>query len=375
MKTSTLRVHSALLLSGLILTGPLSARTFVYVSEANSGNVARYELNDQTGALNLLGKTSAGGKVMPMALSADQRHLYAAVRSQPLRLISWNIDAHSGALTHQSEIPAAASYPYISTDIQNRFLLTASYDGGVAHVYRIDNKNKLTSPPAAAYPTGHAAHSVIADATGKSLYVGVLGTDRVLQLNLSPSGSLSPIGPGSVGTESGNGPRHSVISPDNHFLYNLGEMGGIITQFRRHRDGALEKVAEWHCAVAKKYNLQQGRERPAGYSDTTPRIWAADIKITPDGKFLYVTERTSSTVSGYRVNQVDGSLTFIDSWPVEKQPRGMNVTADGRWLVVSGERSHTIGSYAINKQSGVLTLAGEAPVGSGANWVIAATYS
>lgn len=373
MKSLLRPAHSVLLL-GLTFAEPLSAQTFVYVSEANSGNVARYTLNEKTGALKLLGKTPADGKVMPMALSADQRHLYAAIRSQPLRLVSWNINAKTGALTNASEVAAAASYPYISTDKQGRFLLAASYDGGVAHVYRLDSKGQVTSPQVAAYQTGHAAHSVITDMTGHSLYVGVLGTDRVLQLNLGSEGSLTPVGSGYAQTEAGNGARHSVISPDNRFLYNIGEMGGIITQFRRHDDGALEKVAQWPCAVAKKYNLQTGRERQAGSNDPTPRIWAADIKITPDSKFLYVTERTSSTVTGYRVNEKDGNLTLIDSWPVEKQPRGINVTADSRWLIVSGEKSRTIGSYAIDTQSGTLKLAGEAPIGPGANWVTLVSY-
>ncbi|WP_311778958.1 MULTISPECIES: lactonase family protein [Pantoea] len=364
-----LALRHSLLLLGMVCSSSLLAQTFVYVSAADDGNIARYALNDQTGALKRLGETPAGGKVMPMAIGPDKKTLYAAVRSEPMRLVSWSVNRKTGALTPASESVAAASYPYISLDRQGRFLLAASYDSGVVHVYRLSAHGKVVTPFVEEVKTGHAAHSVIVDATSRFAYVGVLGTDRVLQLALHQDGQLTPVGEGFAATGEKSGPRHSVLSPDNRFLYNIGEMSGRITQFARQPDGALQKIAEYPSAVAEKYHLQHGVERTASYNDTTPRIWAADIKITPDGRFLYVSERTSSTVTGYRVSQQDGKLQLIDSWPVEKQPRGIAVTPDGRWLIASGEKSAVIGSYAIAKESGALRRVAEAPVGRDANWV------
>ena len=366
---NTLALRRSILLLGMAFSGPLLAQTFVYVSAAEDGDIARYALNDRTGALKLLGETPAGGKVMPMAISPDKQTLYAAVRSKPMRLVSWSINGKTGALTPASESAAAASYPYISLDRQGRFLLAASYDSGLVHVYRLGAGGKVATPFVSEVEAGHAAHSVIVDATNRSAYVGVLGTDRVLQLALHQDGQLTPLGDGFVATAEKNGPRHSALSPDNRFLYNVGEMSGAIVQFARQPDGALTKVADYPSAVAQKYQLQHGVERTASYSDTTPRIWAADIKITPDGRFLYVTERTSSTVTGYRISQQDGKLQLINSWPVEKQPRGIAITPDGRWLIASGEKSAVIGSYGIAKESGELQRVAEAPVGKDANWV------
>lgn len=368
-------IRAAALLASIAASAPVMAQTFVYVSEADDGTIARYALNEQTGALNLLGRTKTAGKVMPMALSADRTQLYAAIRSKPLQLESWHIDSKTGDLSPSSSVNAAASYPYISTDPQGRFLLGASYDGDVVHVYRLASDGKVIAPPVGSFKTGHAAHSVIVDARGENAYVGNLGTDRVLQLKLSATGELTALGNGYVKTAAENGPRHSVLSPDNRYLYNIGEMGGIITQFRREASGELVKVAETPNAVAEKHHLEHGKERPANYSDPTPRIWAADIRMTPDGRFLYVSERTSSTISGYRVNKADGKLTLIDSWQVEKQPRGMAITSDGRWLIASGEKSTVTGSYAIDPQSGALKRVGEAPAGRDANWVTTVTYA
>ncbi|WP_343554225.1 beta-propeller fold lactonase family protein [Pantoea sp.] len=366
--------RAATLLATMVASAPLLAQTFVYVSEADDGTIARYALNDQTGALQLLGRTNAGGKVMPMALSADHKHLYAAIRSKPLQLVSWQIDSKTGDLSQSQTVSAAASYPYISTDKQGRFLLGASYDGDIVHVYRLNSDGGISAPPVGSYKTGHAAHSVIVDATGHNAYVGNLGTDRVLQLKLSDNGELSALGNGYVKTSAENGPRHSVLSPDNRYLYNIGEMGGIITQYRRESSGELVKVAETANAVASRYKLEHGRERPPNYSDKTPRIWAADIRLTPDGRFLYVTERTSSTITGYKVNKEDGKLSLIGSWEVEKQPRGIAITDDGRWLIASGEKSTVTGSYEIDQQSGALKKVSEAPAGHDANWVITVSY-
>ncbi|MGB9095876.1 lactonase family protein [Erwinia sp.] len=367
-------LRAATLLASMVASAPLLAQTFVYVSEATDGSIARYSLNEQTGALQLLGHTKANGKVMPMALSADHKHLYAAIRSKPLQLVSWSIDSKTGDLSQSNAVTAAASYPYISTDKQGRFLLGASYDGDIVHVYRLASDGNVISPPVGSYKTGHAAHSVIVDASGKEAYVGNLGTDRVLQLTLSPEGELKALGNGYVKTAAENGPRHSVLSPDNRYLYNIGEMGGIITQFRREASGELVKVAETPNAVAEKYKLEHGKERPADYSDPTPRIWAADIRMTPDGRFLYVSERTSSTVSGYQVNKADGKLTLMGSWQVEKQPRGIAITPDGRWLIASGEKSAVTGSYEIDAKTGALKKVSEAPVGGDANWVTVVSY-
>lgn len=372
---NTLALRQSILLLGMLFSGSLLAQTFVYVSAADDGNIARYRLNDRTGALQRLGDTPAGGKVMPMAVSPDQKTLYAAVRSQPMRLASWSVNSKTGALTPASESAAAASYPYISLDRQGRFLLAASYDGGVVHVYRLGAGGKVVTPFVEEIKTGHAAHSVIVDATNRFAYVGVLGIDRVLQLALHQDGRLTPVGDGSVATADKNGPRHSALSPDNRFLYNIGEMSGAIVQFARQSDGALTKVADYPSAVAEKYHLQHGVERTASYSDATPRLWAADIKVTPDGRFLYVTERTSSTVTGYRINPQDGKLQLIDSWPVEKQPRGIAITPDGRWLIASGEKSGVIGSYAIARESGALRRVAEAPVGRDANWVSIVSFN
>src|SRR6185369_14973288 len=93
------------------------------------------------------------------------------------------------------------------------------------------------------------------------------------------------------------------------------------------------------------------------------------LHLTPNGKFLYAAERTSSSLCAFSVDAATGKLTYLTSTPTEKQPRGFAIEPKGRYMVVSGEKSDTISVYAIDQASGALTLLQKYPTGKGSNWV------
>jgi 6-phosphogluconolactonase len=103
--------------------------------------------------------------------------------------------------------------------------------------------------------------------------------------------------------------------------------------------------------------------------NTDNDIWAADLHLTPNGRFLYASERTSSTIGAFRVDSATGKLTFIGSTPTERQLRGFRIDPTGRFVVVSGERSDMLSTYAIDPENGTLKAVGRYPSGKGANWV------
>lgn len=370
MKSKNMLVKSILLM--LPMSFMSHAGTFVYVSNSDSGKISHYSLNEKTGKMQFVNEIEAGQKAMPTAISPDKKYLYSAIRKQPYNITAWKIDPQTGDLTDKTVNPIETSYAYISTDKTGKYLLGASYDKDVVESYSIDG-TKLSDKPVDIYHTGPHAHSVIVDKTNKSLYVGNLGADHVLQLELDKDGKMTNIGSGYVETAKDNGPRHSVISPDNRFVYNIGEMGGVVTQYERKDDGSLVKVSETLSPVSEKYKLEHGKERPSGYNDPTPRIWASDLKITPNGKWLYVAERTSNTVSGYKVDKKDGKLTLIGVWETEKQPRGIAVDPEGKFLITTGEKSGYVSTYKISKE-GILSKADRVKAGSDdtvndANWI------
>ena len=89
--------------------------------------------------------------------------------------------------------------------------------------------------------------------------------------------------------------------------------------------------------------------------------------MTPNGKFLYITERTSNTLAAFGVDAATGKLTYLGSTPTEKQPRGFAIDPKGRFLIASGEKSDTISVYSIDQASGALKLLQKYP---GGGWVV-----
>jgi 6-phosphogluconolactonase len=116
----------AVLLS-LASSAPVLAGTFVYVSNAEDGDIGMYTLQAD-GSLQPGQRFKANKLVMPMVVSPDKRFLIAAVRSKPFQAYSYSIDKSSGALNLVGTGTLAESYPYIALDRSGRFLLGASYE-------------------------------------------------------------------------------------------------------------------------------------------------------------------------------------------------------------------------------------------------------
>ncbi|WP_024697359.1 lactonase family protein [Pseudomonas avellanae] len=351
----------------------VQASTFAYISSPTDGLISQYRLDEQSGALSLVEQTKAGDQVNPMAISPDGKALFAALRSKPYQVLSFSIEPATGHLKPLSQAPLAESLAYLSTDRSGRFLFGASYGADLLSVQPIDAQHR-PSDSIETYKTGMHAHSVRTDPSNRFVYAGNLGVDRVLQYRLEPKdGKLVPIGDGFVAVPDNTGPRHLAFSSDGKFLYVVGEMSGTVTAFSiNEKTGALKQVSQAD-GIPARLELAPGQARDARNNDLkddpTPRVWAADIRLAPDGKWLFISERTTSSVSVFKVDPAKGSVTFVENYTVEeKQPRNIAVSPNGRWLLVSGEKSDKVGSYAIGA-SGALKRVSEAPSGKGALWI------
>ncbi len=98
-------------------------------------------------------------------------------------------------------------------------------------------------------------------------------------------------------------------------------------------------------------------------------LGVADIHITPNGKWLYVSERNSSTVAAFAVDTQSGSLTYIQNYDTEKIPRGIDIDPRGNYLIVAGQESGYLSVYQINNQSGQLMYLNRYESGQGPNWI------
>ncbi|VTU38745.1 6-phosphogluconolactonase [Variovorax sp. PBS-H4] len=326
----------------------------VYVSNAESGDITVFSLDERTGTLTRRQDVAVGGTLMPMALSPDRRRLYVARRSAPLAVIGFSIDPASGRLAPLGEAPLAHSMAYIATDRSGRHLFSASYGGHLVAVNPIDADGK---PQAARQiiPTGSNAHCVQADAANRHVYATCLGSGVVMHWHFdAASGTLAPAEPAAWEAPPGSGPRHFVFAPGGRFIYLLGELDGSIT------------VLGVDAASGALTALQSLAMLPPGF---TGEPWAADLHLTPDGRFLYACERRSSTLAIIAVDALDGRLAAPRYVPTEAQPRGFAIDARGLFLVAAGQLSHRVTLYAIDPDSGALAVRDTAAAGRDPNWV------
>jgi len=362
------------ILLALASSTPVLAATFVYVSNAEDGEIGMYTLQAD-GSLQPGQRFKAAKVVMPMTVSPDKRFLIAAVRSKPYQAYTYGIDRNSGALNLVGTGPLAESFPYVALDRGGRFLLGASYGAHLVSVNPVGADGRV-GEPLQVIPTARNAHAIRIDNTNRFVFVPHLGTDQVLQFIFDEkSGRLTGNTPPLVQLKQGTGPRHLIISGDNRFVYLLNELTATVTTLALDANTGTLKEIDSVSALPADTKLVTGMPRGAvGAAGAAPRntdndIWASDLHLTPNGRFLYAAERTSSTLGAFRVEAQSGKLTYLGNTPTEKQPRGFRIDPTGRFVVVSGEKSDTISSYAIDTESGALKPIGRYPTGKGSNWV------
>jgi len=355
-------------LMNVLVAGQAFAATFVYVSAAEDGDIGVYALQAD-GSLKPLERAKADKNVMPMSVSRDKKFLVAAVRNKPFSAWTYSIDRKSGALKLVGTGPLAESFPYIFHDRGGKFLLGASYGANLVSVNPVGRDGKV-GKPLQVIPTARNAHSIISDRTNKFVFVPHLGTDQVFQFRFDPkSGKLAANTPPVVQMKAGSGPRHIIVSADNKFVYLLTELTAtVVTLALDAKAGTLTEVSSVSF-LPPDAKFVPGAPRPTPGRDVSNDIWASDLHLAPNGKFLYAAERTGSTISTLGVDAKTGKLTYVASTPTEKQPRGFRIDPAGKYMVVSGEKSDTLSSYAIDASSGALKLIGQYPTGKGSNWV------
>ena len=328
--------------------------TAVYVSNAESGDIHVLHLDEVRGLLTTLQRVEVGGTVMPLALSPNRRVLYAARRSEPLAVLSFAIDARTGALTRLGEAPLPHSMAYITTDRSGRWLFSASYGGNLVAVSPIGAEG-MAQTATQTVPTGPNAHSIVIDASNRFVFSTSLGGGAIHQMLFDAgSGQLVANEPAQLLVRSGASPRHLVLHPNGRVLYAVNEHDAAIDVFTVDPARGTLTLAQTALSL------------PPGFTDTP---WAADLHLTPDGRFLYSSERRSHTIAAFAVDASSGHLIPLGHTPVPPEPRGFNITPDGRWLIAAGQASGSVGLFRIGALSGALAAVGEHAVGRGPNWV------
>lgn len=339
-----------------LLASTAQAATMVYVSNADSRDLYVATLDNASGAVKLVDKVPVTGTAMPLAISPNHRYLYAGLRSLPYSVACFGIDQASGKLIPLATVPLPDNMAYLSTDKTGRFLFGASYTGDRISVNPIGPQGFVQPQPIDVIATRKNAHSIVTDPSNSYVFASNLGGDILLQYKLDPlSGHLTPNATPFVETKHGAGPRHILFHPNGRFVYATNELDGTVNTYK------------FDPAAGTLTLLTSTSVVPAGFTGGAPAT--SDLHATPDGRFLYVAERTSNTIAAFRVDGATGALSLIGNTPTETQPRGFNIDPRGRFLLAVGQKSNGMTAYAINQDTGTLTPLKHYEMGKNPNWV------
>lgn len=327
-------------------------RAFVYVANAESRELLVFRMSPGSGELTLV-QHLLGGKFTTLAYTPDRRFLFAGLRDEPFGIASFAIDPMRGTLQPLGEQRMPGPLAFVSVDRTGRCLLAASYHNDFLAVAMIDADGAICAPHQliASVPK---AHSILAAPTNDFVVAAALGGDRLLAWPFdAASGRLDESKPSELTIDTGAGPRHVRFHPGAQRLFLICELDGSVRSIEYDDSLRFRQVA-----IATVM--------PPGFRG---KRWAAELHVAPSGRFVFGSERTSSTLSAFSVDHESGSLEVQAIVPTERQPRAFAIDPEGRFLYVVGQKSNRLSSYAIDQETGVPTKLNEYAVGQDPCWV------
>lgn len=339
----------------VLLASPSRAATCVYLSVAGENRIAAYEMDEATGKLTHRQDVPTSGGPGSLTVDPQRRFLLAAIRSTG-KLASFRIDPKTGNLTAISEVPAGMDPAYVATDRTGRFLLTAYYVAAKVTVHRIGNDGELSPEPLQSLPTAINAHAILADPSNRFVFVPHTGPTAIFQFRFDAErGRLVPNEPDQLSTGPDTGPRHVCFHTTLSVAYFNNEQGCSVTAYAMDTEGHLKP-------------LQTLSTLPAGVSNENDENSTAGMEITPDGRFLYVSNRGHDSLAAFAVDPETGRLSSLGQTATEKTPRGFGLSPHGNFLFAAGESSGKLAAYRV-AETGQLTRLATYDVGQMPWWV------
>ena len=306
-----------------------------------------------------------------LAISPDHGFLYAASedplsvgpsRDHESYVSAYAIDRKTGKLRLLNSVPSGGtSTCYLSVDRTGRFVLTASYGSGSISILRVKKDGSLGEQAAFVQHIGHSgnqtqAHPSANDVSPDNRFVAVpdLGLDKVLIYHFDPNtGALSPLEPAFAALPPGSGPRHFVFDAAGKYAYLMNELTDIVT------------VYAWDSAQGTLTSLQNVSTELPDYVGTNH---TAEISISPNGKFLYQSNRRlgkddvrgPDTIGVFAIDAGKGTLTPVEHTRTGGiMPRSFAIDPTGNYLLAANEVTNNIVVFKIDETTGKLSKTGK----------------
>jgi len=275
-------------------------------------------------------------------------------------VMAYQINPATGLLTKINEQSTAGRGPaHISIDPRGKFAYISNYGDGSLSVYTINPDGSLGQLADVvkhegiggdpARQKGPHVHSIIPAKDGKFIYASDLGIDKIMIYAVDQkTGKLSPAKTPFAQTGPGSGPRHLALHPSGNFAYSAAELTSTIASFRVDKStGALTA-------------LETLSMLPDGYTGTS---YAADIHFSPDGKFLYASNRGHDSLVIYAVDVKTGKLKLVGFEPTRGgHPRNFCMDKKGEFVFVANRDNDNVVVFKRDQGTGKLTYTAETKV-------------
>ncbi len=337
----------------MVLISTVRADSVLLVSVSGEQRVARFAMDEATGELTPGDGFAVNGAPGPMTISPDGRTLFVSLRSTH-RVASYRIEP--SGFSPLSEIDIGGSGTFVATDRTGRFLFSASYGEGRVAVHRIAEDGSL-GEQVQSIETAKDAHCVVVDRSNRFVFVPHTGPEKIFQFVFDEkTGRLTPNPAGHVDTSdpaAQHEPRHLWFHPTKDIAYVSMEGGSEMGVFRFDPEqGTLTSMGEFLNTLP---------------SDFSGENTTADIELTPDGRYAYVSNRGHNSLAGFRIDATSGGGQSLlpPTTPTADTPRSFNIHSSGKWLYAAGQGSGELVAYRLN-DDGSLTpfqtlLVGESP--------------
>lgn len=328
--------------------------TGTYTSGKSEG-IYVYKFNTDNGDAKLLSSVKTSNPSF-LAISPDQKFIYSVNEDAPGEVTAFSFNKSSGILTELNRQSSHGRHPcFITVDKTGKWVITGNYSSGTIAVYPVNKNGSLRTATDSVQHEGSSVnvsrqesahvHATVFSKTNKTLYVPDLGLDKVMIYKFNnKKGKLTPAPTPFVMTEPGAGPRHLDIHPNGKYAYLMEELTGTVSVYRLDKNENLILIQ----------NIS-GLPR-----DFNGDIGSADIHVSPDGKFVYCSNRgESNTIGIFKVNQSSGELNWVDYHStLGKTPRNFNFDPSGNFLLVANQNSDEVVIFKRDKETGLLTDTG-----------------
>jgi 6-phosphogluconolactonase len=339
------------------IEGPIQNFLIGTYTDKGSEGIYRCGLDIATGKFTKLELAAKSDNPSFIALTKDGHFLLAVNETIDSKgnkmgyVESFSISERKDKFSPVNKVLSGGAHPcYVSVNADG-FVLAANYTGGNVALFKLDKNGVISQAldiqqhygggPNKERQEGPHVHSAFFEPGTDRIFVADLGTDAVAVYHLDKNKpQLIKASIPEIRLNPGSGPRHMAFHPEKKFLYIANELSNTVTVVSLNKDGSFTTV-ETVSAI------------PDDYKKTNT---CADIHISNDGRFLYVSNRGLNSIAIFAVNQENGKLKPIGQEPVKgENPRNFTLSPDENYLLVANQTTQNIVAFKRDKITGTLT--------------------